>query len=111
MFKKSACILLMITIGILFLLPLSGLLLHHGLYTIPHFLHSHAVWLTLWRYSLYLFVMLFWSTAMDWIGRQRHWSPDLIYQLKGLHWQVMGLFIFIEVFFVHNLMGYLFSLL
>lgn len=108
--KKISLLFFGILLSLVFLLPFSHLLLHHGLTTLPQFLARYRHVLTIWRYSLYTLALLLWSPCVRWFGKRHGWSSVPIQRFIMWQWYMLGVFMLAELLWVHNGIGWLFQL-
>ena len=68
--------------------------------------HYHFAF-CIWRYFLYIVVLVFWPKLIEWIGVQQNWQAQTIIYLSNQRIKVFCFFVIIEVFFVSNVIGHL----
>lgn len=62
---------------------------------------------TLWRYSLYILILMAWPCLIKTIGNRRNWPKRTIVYLAHQRFKLFFLFVLVEIFFEYNLLGHL----
>lgn len=54
------------------------------------------------RWTLFFLLMLYWQEAITWLARKKQWSEAHFITISNKRWQVIALFITLEVIFNHR---------
>ena len=77
--------------------------------TLSQVIQQYHLVFTIWRYGLYALVLILWPYFIEKVGVRQKWHAQTIVYLSNQRLKLLGLFVFIEAFFVYNLLGHLFS--
>lgn len=77
--------------------------------TLSQVIQRYHLVFTVWRYGLYALVFILWPYFIEKVGIRQKWPAQVINYLSHQRLKLLGLFVFIEAFFVYNLLGHLFS--
>ena len=66
----------------------------------------HLIFL-IWRYALYALAIALWPYFIVTIGKSQGWPKEVITYFRKQRIKLLFFFIFIELFFVYNLLGHL----
>lgn len=82
---------------------------HNSAKTLSQVIQHHHLLFTVWRYALYGLVLILWPYFIEKVGARQKWSAQVVDYLSHQRFKLLGLFAFIEAFFVYNLLGHLFA--
>lgn len=54
------------------------------------------------RWTLFFLLMLYWQEVITWLARKKQWSEAHFITISNKRWQVIALFITLEVIFNHR---------
>ena len=106
----SMIIMLMAVTGGFLLIVSHELLTHQKTLSVIN-ISSHREGLMYWRYGLYLIAVLLWPSSIRYLGERSHWAQESIDYLAKRQLLVLLFFAIIELFFVYNLLGHVFSIM
>ncbi len=97
-------------VGFLLLCLSHELLTHQQVLSVMD-ISSNREGLMYWRYALYVAVILSWPNIIRYLGKRNQWSQESIDYLAKRQLLVLLFFVIIELFFVYNLLGHVFSIM
>ena len=112
MFKKFILIFIVVIVGVFVLFFLGSFLMNHATsnLTLSGFLKNYKIEFAIWRYSMFVLLMVFWRPLIIYWGRNRSWPKRHIINVLHLRMNIIILFVLFELIFVFNIIGWLFSL-
>ncbi len=81
---------------------------HNSAKTLSQVIQRHYLVLAVWRYVLYGLVLILWPYFIKKRGVRQKWPAQTIIYLSHQRFKLLGLFVFIEVFFVDDFLGHVF---
>ena len=112
MLKRGLLLFLFLALGVVLFVMLGQVLLKHSSTgMILQGFHRYFWALMIGRYSLYGTLIYGWPYFVGHIGKKKHWPKAYIKRLQKQRLMLFLFFVFIEVFFVYNALGHLFSLM
>ena len=112
MFKKLFVVLIIVIFGATVLFFLGAFLMSHTASNsvISNFLQNYKVEFAIWRYSLFILLMIFWRPLIIWWGCNRNWPKRHIINVLQLRTKVVIFFLLFELVFVLNGLGWFLGL-
>lgn len=101
---KFIMILIIITVALLF----SGhVILEHSAPKMVMQVLVHYHWIVIiWRYLIYLIVIMLWPWFIQTVGKSKSWSTEMMVYFSAQRLKIALFFAIIEIFFVYNLVGH-----
>ncbi len=101
-FKKTAMTLLKISLFFLIALFLLSTLPLEQISQINQFVLDSSVVFLLLRWAVFITLMVYWQSAIAWLAHKKQWSQQHHNRITNNRWQVIVLFMVLELIFNHR---------
>lgn len=101
-FKKTAMTLLKISLFFLIALFLLSTLPLEQISQINQFVLDSSVVFLLLRWAVFITLMVYWQSAIAWLAHKKQWSQPHHNRITNNRWQVIVLFMVLELIFNHR---------